>query len=186
MWRIGQIIVTEGGTDLQGSVLRRAQKSPWTHVFLVTGQDELVEADVFVGVRTYSMIARMRELAEGERSYVILEPALDIPSRLRIATNAKDFVGRGYNYLSALQWTLTGSLYSPIGTRLTCGELIARSCLGYGKPLFTMASVSGLPEKQQLKLLTNWATPTDILLYSTLPIHSTHLIPGRKYPLRSK
>lgn len=160
------------------------QKSPWTHVFMVTGQNELVEADTFVGVRTYPMVSRMQELVSSGRSYIVLEPTMDLATRRKMASNARELVGRGYNYYSALQWTLTGNLHHIPGDRLTCGELIARSLLGCGRPLFTPVSVYGLPEKQQVRLLNNWATPTDILLYSTLTVCSQHLSRGKTYPLR--
>ena len=184
--QIASVVVTEGRGWLARQI-QRSTRSLFTHAFLVTGEDELVEAWV-PRIRHHSLSARLGELHQEQRAYGVLEyPGLDELSRRAVAAKAQSYVGRRYDLLQAALYWLRGQFWRDGEGRMVCSRLITASFFrGIGVDLFDDAFLNAHypPDHPRLVNLRNgYATPAD-LLRSRLQVmriwRPGHVIPSRK------
>lgn len=170
MLKLGQIVVTEGGSDFWGKVLRWGMQSRWTHCFIVTGIDEIVEAELSGGVRTYSLKKRREELRLENRTLVSYDvPMLNRSERIRIAAQAKSYVGRPYDIITGAFWFLFGRFYHHGKRQLMCSRLVTAAYQdAIGMKLFDRRRLRGLEETHKADLMAGYCTPDDLVRYSTL------------------
>jgi uncharacterized protein YycO len=164
--QLASIVVTEGHGFLARQI-QRSTRSLFTHAFLVTGEDELVEAWV-PRIRRHSLSARLQELHREKRTYGVLEyPGLDELSRRTVAAKAGSYVGRRYDVLQAALYGLLGQFWRDGEGRMVCSRLIAASFIrGIGVDLFDDAFLEARypPDHPRLANLRNgYATPPDLL-----------------------
>lgn len=153
-----------------GRFLRTVIGSPWTHAFIVTGTDELVESMPFSGVKIGSLIQRMAELKKEKRRYFVLDSHLTTRNqKLAIAEKAKSYVGLGYNVLSALYWFLFGYFFYDSHKRMICSRIITAAYQdGAQIDLFSPAKLKKLEPIHREDLENGYATPEDLLRRSIL------------------
>ncbi len=169
---LAQVVVTAGGKDWWGRTSRFILGSRWTHVWIVTGPDELVESFFPIGVRKYSIAMRMKELKAAGRAYVVMDhPGINAVERENIAEKAKSFVGKKYNIFTLFFWVLFGRFCNLTRRKLVCSTLITASYKeGAGRDLFKLKNCHFLYKGQQADLKRGMATPPEIFLYSDLLI----------------
>lgn len=113
--------------------LMLADASRYTHTFVVAGHGQVIEA-MPAGART-------GPLRPGR--YVRLP--LDEPSRVRIATGARSYLGRPYGFstylnLAAVQWGVSAGLmrrYVSSNKRMICSQLVDQALADAGVHLFS-------------------------------------------------
>jgi hypothetical protein len=154
---------------------------------LVTGPHELVEAWV-PRIRRHPLRARLDELHQDQRTYVVLEyPGLDDLSLRAVAAKARSYVGRRYDLLQAALYWLFGQFWRDGEGRMVCSRLITASFLrGIGVDLFEDSFLEARypPDHPRLpNLRSGYATPAD-LLCSRLQVVRTWR-PGDPVPFRN-
>ncbi|CAN5699565.1 hypothetical protein BH23GEM3_BH23GEM3_04400 [soil metagenome] len=170
-----QAVVTEGDwTSWVSRAIRRVTGSKWTHTFLVTGPDELIEA-WFPRVRTRTLSERTAELARDGRDYVVLElPETTDAERHAVVNKAKEYVGRFYDVGQVLLYYTLRRFWKDGEGTLICSRLVtAAHFSGLGPergnlfPPEVLAAVPPRLEARMDNLKAGYATPDD-LLYSRL------------------
>lgn len=169
----GQVVITAAGKDLSGQIIQAFVGSPWTHAFIVTGQDEIIESLPLIGVRTYSLNKRMEELVTEKRRYFVMD-ILDLGKleRLAVAAIARSYLGRGYNYISGLLWLLLGYFFYDSKKRMICSRVITLAYEEAFKLKLFDYKITDLDAIHQSDLRKGYATPVDLLRYSILAIDS--------------
>jgi hypothetical protein len=168
MLRPGDVVICEGGFDLQGRLFKWACRSPWTHTFLVIDQDTLIESVYSAGVRTASLPARLAELRAGRRSYVV-KRAVDLTpdARIQVAEGSRQFLGRLYDPLQAVLWFFSDHFWWDGNKRLICSRFVTAAFRAAGYPLF-VGEFPKLEPWHADNLRKDYAHPKDILYYSRL------------------
>lgn len=164
----GQVIVTEGNPK---SFISRAisyfTKSKYTHAFIVTGNNEAVEA-TFPRVRKFTLNDRMAELAMQNRGYAVFDwPDIQLADRWKLAKEARSWIGKFYDIGQILIYLFTGRFFKDgIGT-VVCSRLIT----GLGQKVlnfdcFTEETIAHLPEDYHRKnnLREQMAAPCDFFV----------------------
>jgi len=139
--RKGQVVVTEGSRSklsLFSRAIARATRSWATHTWVVTGEDELVEA-WFPQVRATSLSKRLKQLDRQDRAVVILDlPRLDETQRNKVAEKAGSYTGRLYNVLQAAWYGIFRDFLNDRHMKsLICSRLVTAAYFsGIGVNLF--------------------------------------------------
>lgn len=121
----GQIVITEGGRkDIVSRMVAWATGSWFTHCFIVTGEDEIVEAYV-PRVRKRSLIERLRELKKEDRAYYVLEvPKITLSDRCQLSKMAHSYVGRFYDLGQALLFGIARKFINDGTGTVVCSRAI--------------------------------------------------------------
>jgi hypothetical protein len=166
--KIGDVIVTEGERKSIVSRLIAYFSGSWaTHVFVVTGPDEAVEAR-FPRVRKFALQDRLYELEQQGRAYAVLDiHQLTTESREAVAAEARGYVGRFYDFGQILMFMLTRRFWQDGSGTLTCSRLVTSAYLeGARVNLFPARLLSQYPPDHHrlpdLKL--GYAAPVDLLV----------------------
>lgn len=173
----GTVLVTQAGTDWLGRLVAWTQGSPWTHVVMITGPDTFVESQAFTGVVERPLAPFLAQLAREGRAWVALDrPELTDAQRTQLATAARRFVGRRYDYMQAALWFLTHGFWWDGELRMICSRLIT-ACyrVATGRPLFDTQAIAKLNAKRQEDLRSGYCTPLTLLELSNLTVVATSL-----------
>jgi hypothetical protein len=169
--KLAQVVVTEADPRSWFSrLVRRVTGSPWTHAFIVTGEDELTEA-WFPRVRRFSVAERMAELAEHSRRHVVLElPEITDEERGAVAAKARSYAGRNYDVGQVLLYYLFRRFWKDGEGTLICSRVVTAahfSGLGTARGnLFPPEHLENLSEEMRHRvdnLREGYATPVDLL-----------------------
>ncbi len=186
---LGRVVVTEGGSGLVSRAVRNATQSPWTHAFVITGEDELTEA-WFPRVRSMPLGKRMYALAQEGRRHIALElPDLTAEDRQLVAAKARSYVGRRYDVAQVLLYYALRRFWRDGDGTLVCSRLVTasyRAALGPERgDLFPPEFLAALPPELQGRrdnLINGYATPVDLLYSCLLPVEEADHSPRALTP----
>jgi hypothetical protein len=168
---LGSVIFTYGNRlGLMDKAIARFSGSWWTHVFIVVGPDEAVEA-VFPRVRLFKLSDRIAELTKAQRSWTVTDMPLTIAQKFNVVKKARSYVGRWYNLWSVLVYTVTRSFTEDGEHFLTCTRLITASYLAAGVDLLPQDVIECEPNSSYSNFNTledGYATPDELMRYSLL------------------
>lgn len=175
MWRVGQVVVTEGNRDSWISKTIAWATGSWaTHVFLVLDDQQAIEAK-FPRVRVINTSARIAELEEQGRAYVVMEhPELKVSARWRLAEHAMGMVGRWYDLGQVLLYLVSGRFWRDGAGTLTCSRLVTAAFQNVGVSLFPdrlLDSRRAVFNGRLDNVRRGYATPVDLLLSSLVTVH---------------
>jgi hypothetical protein len=177
-WKKGMVVITQGNKHSWVSrMIKFASKSWYTHGFVVTGDNEAVEAK-FPHVTKLNIDERIRELEQDGRDYIVLDyPGITSEEREQVAQQALTYVGRLYDIWNAVLYLFIQVWWQ--GThRLVCSGLMAKSFMdGIHKPFFNMNTIpSSYNKYRRENLEKGFCTPDEVLRNSILTeIYRTHL-----------
>lgn len=183
----GDVIVTEGGHDVTGRVLKRIVRSPWTHCFVVLDAETLIESDFPAGVQVSTLSARLARLRTEQRSYVLLRyPGLHRYERQSLAKEARRYTGALYDVLQALGWACMGRGWPVSASRVTCATLVSDVYALSRIPLFAWMRCRYMSLAQWDQLRRGVVLPADVLMHSTLRVESAWAPRDRAAPRISR
>jgi hypothetical protein len=167
MLKPGQVVVTEG---LRTSWISRAiawASGSWaTHVFVVTGPDEAVEA-VFPRVKILRLQERLDEMRKDGRAVVVMGiPEIGGVRASWAARNARSFVGRWYDIGQVFLYAILRRFVNDGAGTLMCSRLVTAAYADAGVKLFDEATLRKwyLHRNHHVVGLRNgFATPGDLL-----------------------
>jgi len=170
---LAAVVVTEGGNGIVPGFIRRTTDSIWTHAFVVTGEDELVEAWL-PRVRTVSLSKRLADLDREGRRYVILDYPFHEPhTRRKVAHKARSYIGRWYDVGEVLHYLWKGRFREDSGSALFCSRLVTASYLSGAKiNLFPRGLLDHLEHRGHPRignLRDGYATPADLFDSALVP-----------------
>jgi hypothetical protein len=169
--RLAQVVVTQADpTSWFSRLVSKVTGSPWTHVFVVTGENELTEA-WFPRVRRFAVADRMAELEEHGRRHVVLElPDITEEERAVVAAKARRYTGRYYDVGQVLLYYLFRRFWRDGEGTLICSRLVtAAHFSGLGPDrgnLFPGEVLEDITEDMRHRidnLRNGYATPVDLL-----------------------
>lgn len=125
MLKPGMVIVTEGDhTSIVSWGVRLFTGSWWTHAFMVLEGDQGIEAYV-PRVRYLSISERLDKLKQTGRKVVVLDyPGITDIQRQGIVEQARQYVGRKYDYLQIVVYALTGRFVDDGPLRTVCSRFL--------------------------------------------------------------
>lgn len=178
--RTGTVVVTQGERDsVISRAVEHATRSPWTHAFIVTAEDQGVEA-WFPRVRRMRVGQRLEELDRVGRAWVTLAlPGLAEGRRALLARKAESYVGRWYDVGQALLYLTTRQFRGDGEGTLVCSRLVTAAHLsGIGENLFDASIIdrhypTGHPRRRNLE--SGYATPADLMLSRLQPVSAAIL-----------
>lgn len=177
----GMVVYTEGERWSPWSALIRwATKSRYTHCFIVTGDDQAVEA-YFPRVRTLKVSDRLAELERQGRHAVLADyqgrqfslPFFEDAARRAVADSALRFVGRYYDVLQAALYFVLGAFVNDGPKRLVCSRVVTAAYydaldISLFSDIEEIGADMGLAPARIAQLQKGWATPNDLMVFSTL------------------
>lgn len=149
---IGDIVFFKSKTTV-GKVVSFFTDSPYSHVALVVGENEIIEADRFIKVRT-------RVLTDDEIVYVKeIGKHLSSEQKEELVAASKFYLNRGYDYKMVWNWFLRLAFNVDLkfvdnANTLLCSELIDRS--------FMAIDIDLVPEREEGDV-----TPFHLLTFNT-------------------
>jgi hypothetical protein len=174
----GMVIICEGGQkDFVAKLVRWATGSRLTHCFVVTGADEIVEANI-PRVRRAALFPRLAELLKDDRAYYVTDyPGLTPKDRCQVVQRAHAYVGRWYDLGQAILYGLVRRFIRDGAGTLTCSRLVTavfKEALGI--ELFDLSKQD--PTSTKLADLAKGECTPDDLLKSKLVVRQ--LIPSTR------
>lgn len=146
--------------------------SSWTHAFMVTDDDTLLESQFPDGVKERTLLERFMELQERHQDVQVLRaPELSDEQRQAVVAAGTRMVGRRYDFVQAVLFGLFRMFVDDGPKRLICSRLITEAYSEAGVDLFppyVLASKAGTDFKRSGQLRKGWAIPEDLHDYSIL------------------
>jgi hypothetical protein len=166
------VVVCEGGQhDFISKLVRWATGSRLTHCFIVTGDDEIIEAYI-PKVRKNNLTKKLAELRSQDRAYFVLDyPGMAPIHRELLVRRATEYLGRWYDIGQAILYGFARRFRNDGSGTVTCSRLITavfKEALGY--QIFDLSRFD--PSLTNLSDLAKGECTPDDLMKSKLVLQS--------------
>jgi hypothetical protein len=177
----GMVVIQQGNPhDFLNRIISYFNRSWWVHGWVVTGENEGVEAALpsiarlnSGGVKVLKIDERLEYMKSFGGDLIVMDlPNITDEQRAKVAETAKSFIGWRYGWLNCIMFALTQVWFKTTRKELVCSFLMCRSFSdGIGTRIFTEESVKQVPvdiEFRKSDMLHDYATPDEIFRYSIL------------------